>query len=377
MIEKLTNHKTVFTKAEGNRLQNSDLCRAAFTLAEVLITLSVIGIVAILTIPAMVKNHNEKAWSTAKDVFEKKLEVAARQMNTEEKLTGYESTLSFVNELRKYIKITKVCDSNELTKCFEKSVIWNEDEDPVDISIIKNANNMGQDDWGTEVIGVQFSNGVNALIAYNPNTKQDPFNNQFAAVTNSMAILYDISGHKNPNTNGKDIGSVNVTKLGNVVTCLQPISEVMGTCVTQTFPHVGGYSPLTAAECEAEKDKLGIESCHFDNDYWAGAVKACGGIDKMPTKSQLNKLAEYVYPSTASGSGGMIFCPDDAQGNRTKCILTDKLEELGFSSSGFSFWSNEYTSEEAWEQHATEWDADFFGCYRNYTGMDALCVNNN
>ena len=85
--------------------------RVAFTLAEVLITLAVIGIVAVLTLPNLIQNHNQKAWSTAQDVFTKRLEVATRQMNTEEKLAGYESTMDFVNELKKYIKITRICDS--------------------------------------------------------------------------------------------------------------------------------------------------------------------------------------------------------------------------------------------------------------------------
>ena len=65
--------------------------RVAFTLAEVLITLAVIGIVAVLTLPNLIQNHNEKAWSTAQDVFTKRLEVATRQMNTEEKLAGYKT----------------------------------------------------------------------------------------------------------------------------------------------------------------------------------------------------------------------------------------------------------------------------------------------
>ena len=184
--------------------------RAAFTLAEVLITLAIIGVVAAITIPSLVKNYNEKAWGTAQDVFTKRLEVATRQMNTEEKLAGYSNTMDFVNELKKYIKITRVCDNNNITKCFNKEVIWNEGEDPVDMSTIKNAASLGQDDWDTDTVAVQFANGVNAIIAYNPNTTQDPFNNQFAATSKSMAILYDVSGNKNPNTNGKDIGKINV-----------------------------------------------------------------------------------------------------------------------------------------------------------------------
>ena len=268
-----------------------------FTLAEILITLAIIGVVAVLTIPNLIQSHNEKAWSTAQDVFTKRLEVATRQMNTEEKLAGYSNTMDFVNELKKYIKITRVCDNNNITKCFNKEVIWNEDEDPIAMSTIKNAASLGQDDWDTDTVAVQFANGVNAIIAYNPNTTQEPFNNQFSATSNSMAILYDVSGNKNPNTNGKDIGKINVTKLKGIAGCMIPeLKDTM--CITQILGgENGGYSPMTRAECEAQKGDLGIEACDYNNDYWAGAVKACGGIKNMPTEAQLTALAEYIYTS--------------------------------------------------------------------------------
>ena len=280
--------------------------RAAFTLAEVLITLAIIGVVAAITIPSLVKNYNEKAWSTAQDVFTKRLEVATRQMNTEEKLAGYSNTMDFVNELKKYIKITRVCDNNNITKCFNKEVIWNEGEDPVDMSTIKNAASLGQDDWDTDTVAVQFANGVNAIIAYNPNTTQEPFNNQFSATSNSMAILYDVSGNKNPNTNGKDIGKINVENLAGVTGCMIPeLADTM--CISQILDHYTGYSKLTYAECTEAKDKgeIDVDVCSNDpsGDYWAGAVKACGGTKNMPTESQLIDLAKYVY-NTDSINGG-------------------------------------------------------------------------
>ena len=189
-------HHGATEPALGNSLV--PLRKSAFTLAEVLITLAIIGVVAVLTVPALIQNYNEKAWETAQDVFTKRLEVATRQMNTEEKLAGYSSTMDFVNELKKYIKITRVCDNSNITKCFNKEVIWNEGEDPIDMSAIRNAASLGQDDWDTDTVAVQFANGVNAIIAYNPNTEQQPFNNQFSATSASMAILYDVSGNKNP-----------------------------------------------------------------------------------------------------------------------------------------------------------------------------------
>ena len=84
----LTTLKAAFTLAEGRLACTTTqaTAKAAFTLAEVLITLAIIGVVAVLTVPALIQNYNEKAWETAKSVFEKRLEVAVKQLNTEEKL---------------------------------------------------------------------------------------------------------------------------------------------------------------------------------------------------------------------------------------------------------------------------------------------------
>ena len=284
------------------------LRKPAFTLAEVLITLAIIGVVAVLTVPALIQNYNAKAWETAQKVFTNRLEVATRQMNTEEKLAGYSNTMDFVNELKKYIKITRVCDNNNITKCFNKEVIWNEGEDPVDMSTIKNAASLGQDDWDTDTVAVQFANGVNAIIAYNPNTTQEPFNNQFSATSNSMAILYDVTGNKNPNKYGEksDIYAINVTELAGTTGCAINPDLVGGMCISQILAPGTGYSPMTLEECnQAVSDgKLGIQACYYSNDYWAGAVKACGGINNMPSQDQLTQLANYIYNTDSVSSSG-------------------------------------------------------------------------
>ena len=74
---------------------------------------------AVVTIPTLVKNHNEHAWSTAKDVFSKRLDVAMKTMNTDGTLTGYATTAEFVKALKKNIKINQVC-TDDVTKCFAK-----------------------------------------------------------------------------------------------------------------------------------------------------------------------------------------------------------------------------------------------------------------
>ena len=345
--------------------------KAAFTLAEVLITLAIIGVVAAITIPSLVKNYNETAWARAQDVFTKRLEVATRQMNTEEKLAGYSNTMDFVNELKKYIKITRVCDNNNITKCFNKEVIWNEGEAPIDMSTIKNAASLGQDDWDTDTVAVQFANGVNAVIAYNPNTTQDPFNNTFAATAASMAILYDVSGNKNPNMNGKDIAhNTNVTQLAGVTGCLLPEEEV-GFCISQILgPQNGGYGPLTKAQCEEQKGDLGIAACNYDNDYWAGAVKACGGIDNMPSQDQLTQLANYIYNTDSVSSSGLT--------NRLT-MDTEKASQFLSASpraNSFSVWvGQEYSRYNTDGRSFTSFSTNWLRNSRNLSDRLAVCLD--
>lgn len=298
----------------------------AFTLAEILITLAVIGIVAALTIPALVETHNQKAWNTAADVFTKRLEVATRQMNTEEKLSGYATTKDFVNELKKYIKITRICNNDEITKCFAREVIWNQDDDPIDMSKIKKAKNLGQDDWDTDTVAVQFANGVNAIIAYNPNATQDPYNNQFGATANSMAILYDVSGNKNPNTSNKDLRSINVKKL-NSKNCIITLN---GICFSSAF----NPTPLTQDECETLKQELGISYCNYLHLKYAGAVKYCGTTQNIPTGEQLGILADYIYNTSNISTSNKEELQRD----------NEKVRNLGFllenNNGTFSVWSN-------------------------------------
>ena len=299
----------------------------AFTLAEVLITLGIIGVVAALTIPTLVSNYKQRAWDTAANVFERKLEESLKAMNTQQTLAGYRNTADFVSELSKHFKITRVCKNDDLLTCFEDKVMWGAgDADPeeVDMANIKTASHFGQEDWDTDIIGVQFANGTTGLVAYNPDCTQNPYSNQVTG-TSCLALLYDTDGFKTPNTSGKDLRSINVSKLGR--TCA---FELGGSCFGAPFTP----TPLTKAECEQLKGDLGINACYnYDNDYWAGAVKACGGVSKMPTMAQLAEIANYVYNTSSIG----------ADTNKLNLILdNEKVGKLGITNNyGFGLYSSE------------------------------------
>ena len=305
------NRKNVFTAAQAGQYNPSE----GFTLAEVLISLAIIGIVAALTVPALVQNFQERSWQTSSEVFERKLEEALKVMNTQASLAGYPTTTDFVNELSKHMKINKICKNDEITSCFADKVWWGKEGqgiEEVEMSEIKNAKNFGQDDWGTETVGVQFANGTNAVIAYNPECKQDPYSNQITG-SDCLAILYDTTGSKAPNTVLKDLrNNANVKSLGGVEG---------GFCVadgTICFTAPFHPEPLSKSECEELKDELGIQQCYEDNDYWAGAVKECGGVDKMPTYSEahLKALMSIFCDFREVGTGSNAYITADCDPNK-------------------------------------------------------------
>ena len=282
--------------------------RFGFTLAEVLITLGIIGVVAAMTIPTLVANYQEKSWNTSAQVFERKLTEALRVMNTQQTLAGHTTTQSFVDELAKHFKIVKTCDSNNLKNCVEENITWNiidisnggSESETLNLANLKTAADLGKSDWGTETIGVQFANGTTAIMAYDPECKQDPYSNQVTGMS-CISMIYDTSGGKSPNTTSKDIRAYN----NRIANCAFKSGS---TCFGQPFipePHKWNGCDDMGNSTNEEDRKIMSEygiSCmaHWDGqmDYWAGGVKVCGGTDKMPTIQQLAIIANYIYERT-------------------------------------------------------------------------------
>ena len=354
---------------------------AAFTLAEVLITLGIIGVVAAITIPTLIQNYNVKQWNTASLVFERKLEEALKIMNSQSSLAGQTTTENFVNELSKHFKISKVCSNDKILDCFSDIVFWGGgDSQPseVDISDVQKAKHMGQPDWDTNVIGVQFANGTNALIAYNSTETciQDPLSNQIN-VQKCLAILFDTSGYKNPNTIGKDLrANENVTSLGK--NCA---FKVDGTCYSIPFiPTAHTWNACQSNGTSTNPEDLdfmqtyGISTClrpdFGTEDYWAGAVEICGGVQNMPTMNQLADLANYLYNTSGIG-------PESEKSNVT--LDTNKANELGIKLNGNAayIWSGKEVSNlGAGNRLFYPTVTKTFGNGRATEGRQAICLIN-
>ena len=79
--------------------------KAAFTLAEVLITLGIVGVVAALTLPALLTNVQAKIRAEQIRSAKYKFSLATEKMARLNLIGPYDSTDAFVDELQKYLNV--------------------------------------------------------------------------------------------------------------------------------------------------------------------------------------------------------------------------------------------------------------------------------
>ncbi len=183
--------------------------KAAFTLAEVLITLGVIGIVAAMTIPNLVQSYQEKVTVTKLKEFYSMLSQVV-QMAVVENGTpdnwGFETGNSekMITMLKPYIKFDKICDVGE--KCHSASSIYSKSGGTL-LNYIFNT-------YTLERYAAKLSNGI-VMSAY----LQSPDCNQTISETHKTCGEYavDVNGSSKPNTYGSDIFLLDLTKDGQII----------------------------------------------------------------------------------------------------------------------------------------------------------------
>ena len=305
----------------------------AFTLAEVLITLSIIGVVAALTIPSMIENHNDKAWKTAKDLWDKKLVEATRQMNIDGVMTGVaSSTEDYMNYFKKYVKVIKTCENDKLENCYATKFIQTGDkETEVEVSSLKTASKLGQKDWNTNTMGFVIADGTTVVMAYNPNCSSvDPFSEEGqSGQVGCMSMLIDVNGKKGPNRVGDDIDLKNAT----ISTCDMKFQDK---CIAASdiFPTTA-INTCTGSGNEEWDDDRGSTNYFCATNHWAGAKKACADNEmRLPTMQELADVATYMYKQEDNPIGAM-----QSRGNMTPD--SDRATELNWSTNGCGYWSSE------------------------------------
>ena len=340
-IEKDVNRHEVTGTNSCNHLITQSLSHlitskaAAFTLAEVLITLAVIGIVAALTLPGLIQNHNEKAWSTAKDLWEKKLTETVRRMNIDGVMTGHESTEEFMNTFKNYMKVIKTCDNGDINKCYSPKIVTTGKDDAleeIETDSLTSASSMGLKEWQTNTNTMSFvvADGTTVIMAYQKECPYaDPIEDTGSQVS-CMAYMVDVNGKKGPNRVGKDIELSSGVAFS---TCDNPIGDM---CFSTDF---AANTPIDTCDGTSEYDKnyTSSVSSYCPTNYWAGAIKACKDKDmELPTRAQLAQLASNLY---VDSNGDEVTI--GANENKENLKVKDEYKDNPPLTLGYNYWSSE------------------------------------
>lgn len=175
-----------------------------FTLAEVLITLGIIGVVAAMTLPTLIQNHQKRSLEVATQKFYSMMSQAVKQYmadegvddlcntplasdNYEEAYDSPEAIASIRNFVTKYLKVVEECD-HEANNCFAP-FYKNWDGSIPDYNFTTKANWDGRRDY-------VLADGAVIRIGYNYNSP--------------IELYVDVNGKNGPNKVGYDLWSMDI-----------------------------------------------------------------------------------------------------------------------------------------------------------------------
>lgn len=174
--------------------------KEGFTLAEVLITLGIIGIVAAMTLPSLVnKTHNQEYVAAFKKVYSELSQVymliKAENGGTFEGLC--KSSNDYYTLFAKYLKKVKICKAgSSIGKCWAKDWYYS------------SGNKVYTSESSSS--SLILPSGASMLFLYLSENCDSP--NELKENIGCGRIRIDINGTKKPNVVGKDIFDFYVTK---------------------------------------------------------------------------------------------------------------------------------------------------------------------
>ena len=212
----------------------------AFTMAEILLSLTIIGVVAAITLPSLTGNINERTWNTQRKALYARFSQAIALMPA---LNGYgvlkeessagasdaEDTAAetFVTSgLSKVMKINNICDNEHVQDCglnstftdmlgSIKSLPLTMTDLNASMTQTSYSDTTGTGSFSmlnTKAAAFETQNGESILLFYNPNcvAAMGETSNYFMQPKVCVNMVYDLNGNKGPNTTGKDIGIMTI-----------------------------------------------------------------------------------------------------------------------------------------------------------------------
>ncbi len=229
-------------------------------------SLTIIGVVAVITLPSLTGNINERTWNTQRKALYTRMSQAIALMPA---LNGYGTLIegsdstsavdtaaeTFVTEgLSKVLKINNICDSEHLADCgiptkvtaingslvypngFPKTLVeFNDHFKPGTWSNSVDSGHFTYSTLNTKTAAFETQNGESIIVYYQPVCKTilevDWYNPAQSVLCANF--VYDLNGNKGPNTVGKDIGFISV---------LYPTDSVVVAPMPAVEPEAAFYS---------------------------------------------------------------------------------------------------------------------------------------
>lgn len=198
--------KSSFLESLSSTHVADQAARLGFTLAEVLVTLGIIGVVSAMTLPTLVKNHQRQVYVTQLQKVVTELSQAVETAIEEHHavtLSETPYTSSPLEFLRRYFKVVQTCTSSR-TPCFANEY--------------KNLDGTVFNKWRFRVDAnnpcVSLASG--AAICLDSTLGSDSYSNGEYTLHGSYCMYIDVNGSQGPNIVGRDLFSADLYSDGKV-----------------------------------------------------------------------------------------------------------------------------------------------------------------
>jgi len=169
----------------------------AFTLAEVLVTLGIIGVVSAMTLPTLVKNHQRQVYVTQLHKVYNEMSQAFEQVITDSNAVNLRESKYWREDnewfFRNYFKTAKICSGNSVYDCFADEY----KNMNGDVIRLRGFIATGGDEEG---------NGTSAILA----------DGASVFIGGKLTVVTDINGKQGPNILGRDLFDFGLDENGNI-----------------------------------------------------------------------------------------------------------------------------------------------------------------
>ncbi len=296
-----------------------------FTMAEILLSLTIIGVVAAITLPSLTGNINERTWNTQRKALYARFSQAISLMPA---LNGYgadnadTATEIFVTAgLSKVLKINNICDNEHLGDCGFASSYTNMAGSTKTLPTTLYELNinfssavghgLGYSQADTKAAAFETANGESILAFYNPACQQIMELTAYHTTQQYMCanFIYDLNGSKGPNAVGKDIGFMSAFQPSDsFLVAPMPIRKISGgytlsnaikTCTqTDSESRLPNWDEM--ASMYYNRDLLDVDT--LDSTYYWTSTMSAGKRWFMHMGTGIR------YPGESSTASHAIMC---------------------------------------------------------------------